>query len=263
MISSSFLFFFFVWLTGTCGFGIECNSLKDPNAEFRYYGAKIFGKPRHSPMFFILLEGFNWLGRTLRIKVMADDISNFFLKAIRETVEHREANNTVNKRNDFMDVLINLKNQETGDADKRITMNDIAGNAFVFFLAGFGSLSNTLTFCLYELAIDQAVQRKARQVIRTALEKRQGQFTYEMMMDMPYIDQIINGERLFCCCPVTISMIPFKLGFTFGKFNRNSSKISIVANTYANDKEKLSSSWNWCSPRKGNENHYTSTCHSK
>lgn len=198
-------------------------------------------------MFFTLLEGYNWLGRILRIKVMADDISNFFLKVIRETVEYREANNI--KRNDFMDILINLKNQETTDADKMITLNDIASNAFVFFLAGFGSLSNTLTYCLYELAVNQELQKKAHQVIRTALEKHNGQFTYEMMLDMPYIDQLINGTNFFIIISATSfcdSLIPIFFVFYFHFFGRNSAKIPITSESNTNDKEKLQSCWNKC-----------------
>lgn len=121
-------------IIGTCAFGIECNSLKDPDAEFRHYGRKIFGTPRHSPMFGALIQGFKGFSRKMHVKILADDVSKFFMNAVRETVEYREANNI--SRNDFMDILINLKNQETNEADKLITLNEIAAQAFVFFLAG-------------------------------------------------------------------------------------------------------------------------------
>lgn len=180
---------------GTCAFGIDCNSLNDPNAEFRYYGEKIFGTPRHSPVFNQLIQAFRGLSRKLHVKISADDVSNFFLKVVRETVEYRESNNI--SRNDFMDILIKLKNQNVTDADKAVTLNEISAQAFLFFLAGFGSLSTTLTFCLYELGKNPEIQSKARQIIRAALEKHNGQFTYEMMMDMPYIDQILHGKSFY------------------------------------------------------------------
>lgn len=181
---------------GTCAFGIECNSLKDPNAEFRKYGRKMFANPRHSSYFIVLINGFKDLARKLHIKGLRDDVSQFFMKVVRDTVEYREKNDV--HRNDFMDILINLKNQETTDKEKLVTLNEIAAQAFVFFLAGFETSSTLLTFCLYELALNQEIQSKTRQIIKEALEKHNGQFTYEAMMDMPYVDQVLEGKHLFC-----------------------------------------------------------------
>ncbi|XP_055310971.1 cytochrome P450 6a9-like [Sitodiplosis mosellana] len=173
---------------GTCAFGIECNSLKDPNAEFRKYGREVFGKPRHSPLAGVFLGGFKGTARKLHIKNIRDDVSEFFMKVVRDTVDYREKNNV--NRNDFMDILIKLKNQKGNDKDK-ITLNEIAAQAFVFFLAGFETSSTTLTFCLYELAMNAEIQVKARQVIQEAYEKH-GKFIYEMMLDMPYVDQVLQ-----------------------------------------------------------------------
>lgn len=61
--------------------------------------------------------------------------------------------------------------------------------------AGFETSSTTLTFCLYELAKHPEIQSKARRIIQDAYKKYNGEFTYEMMIDMPYIDQIIHGEN--------------------------------------------------------------------
>lgn len=179
-------------IIGTCAFGIECNSLKDPNAEFREYGRKITSAPRHGQLFITLLHEFKNVGRKLHVKRVRDDVSDFFLKVVRDTVEYREKNNV--SRNDFMDILINLKNEETNDKEK-ITLNEIAAQMFVFFLAGFETSSVTLAFCLYELSLNPEIQTKARKVIREAFQKHNGQFTYEMMMDMPYIDQLLLGDN--------------------------------------------------------------------
>lgn len=140
---------------GTCAFGIECNSLNDPNAEFREYGCAVFGKPRHHPLITVTLAGFRNIARKFHIKMLRDDVSKFFMKVVRETVDYREKNNV--NRNDFMDILIKLKNQETTDKDKILTLNEIAAQAFVFFLAGFETSSTTLSYCLYELALNPEI----------------------------------------------------------------------------------------------------------
>lgn len=178
---------------GTCAFGIECNSLKDPNAKFREMGRLAFGAPRHSTLFSIAINGFKNLARKFHIKNIRDDVSTFFMGVVKDTVEYREKNNV--SRNDFMDILIKLKNEENLDEKLgKLTLNEIAAQAFVFFLAGFETSSTTLTFCLYELALNQEIQRKTRQIIRETLKRHEGKFTYEAMMDMPYVDYVLQGK---------------------------------------------------------------------
>ncbi len=65
--------------------------------------------------------------------------------------------------------------------------------AFLFFLAGFETSSTVMTFAMYELALNKEIQNKARDEIKNVLEKHQGIFSYEAMMDMEYITQILNG----------------------------------------------------------------------
>lgn len=210
---------------GTCAFGIECNSLKDPDAEFRRYGREMMQNPRHSPTISVLLNGIRNIGRRLHIKWFRDEISAFFTKIVHDTVEYREQNKV--QRNDFMDILINLKNQKTDDKSKTITMNEISAQVLLFFIAGklvflfcllklqyqngfsfflkensksiltlgFETTATILTFCLYELALNPEIQAKTRRLIKETLDKHNGKCTYEMIMDLPYVDQVLNGMR--------------------------------------------------------------------
>lgn len=178
---------------GTCAFGIECNSLEGENAEFRRMGKAEIEEPRHNIAIFALITSFPNFSRKLGAKLVRDDVSAFFMNVLRETVEYREKNNV--QRNDFLDLLIKLKNDDSGDANsKAVTFNEIAAQAFVFFIAGFETSSTTLGFCLYELALNPNIQEKLRTEIREALKRHEGTFPYEAMMDMPYVDQVIKGE---------------------------------------------------------------------
>lgn len=179
---------------GTCAFGIECNSLNDPNAHFRIMGKKVFDEPRHSGTALMIMMAFKETARRLRMKTNHDDVTKFFLGIVKETVELRERENI--RRNDFMDLLIEIKNSGSLDGTlvEKVTVLEIAAQAFIFFLAGFETSSTTLSYVMFELSRNKDIQRKAREEIKSVLRKHEGKFTYEAMMEMHYIDQIINGE---------------------------------------------------------------------
>lgn len=52
-----------------------------------------------------------------------------------------------------------------------------------------------MNFSLYELALNQDIQNKLRNEINNAVERHDGKLSYEAMMDIPYLDQVINGEH--------------------------------------------------------------------
>lgn len=178
---------FTIDVIGTCAFGIECNSINDPNCEFRLMAESIFSKPRHSTLFLLFILSFKNIARKFHVKIFRDNVTDFFTKIVRETLYQRELNDT--RRNDFMDLLIALKNDQINEP---ITLNELTAQAFLFFNAGFETSSTLLSFCLYELAINPEIQEKARQHIKNILKKHNGQMTYEAMMDMKYLDQVLN-----------------------------------------------------------------------
>lgn len=176
---------FTVDVIGTCAFGIECNSLKDPKAEFRIAGDKAFSKTRHSRLITGIIFGFPRMARKLRLRFIHEEVHQFYMRVVSETVEYREKNDV--KRNDFMNLLIELKNSEEG-----LTLNEVAAQAFVFFLAGFETSSSTMGFALYELALNQDVQDKLRAEINEKYDKNGGKLTYESMNEMQYMEMVMK-----------------------------------------------------------------------
>lgn len=71
------------------------------------------------------------MARKLHLKVIPDEISDFYTTVVRDTINYREQNDVV--RNDFMNLLIELKNSK---ADNALTLNQVAAQCFIFFLAG-------------------------------------------------------------------------------------------------------------------------------
>nr|NP_523748.2 cytochrome P450 6a9 [Drosophila melanogaster]Q27594.3 RecName: Full=Cytochrome P450 6a9; AltName: Full=CYPVIA9 [Drosophila melanogaster]AAF58188.2 cytochrome P450 6a9 [Drosophila melanogaster] len=190
---------------GTCAFGIECSSLKDPEAEFRVMGRRAIFEQRHGPIGIAFINSFQNLARRLHMKITLEEAEHFFLRIVRETVAFREKNNI--RRNDFMDQLIDLKNSpltksESGES-VNLTIEEMAAQAFVFFGAGFETSSTTMGFALYELAQHQDIQDRVRKECQEVIGKYNGEITYESMKDMVYLDQVISETlRLYTVLPV-------------------------------------------------------------
>lgn len=72
-------------------------------------------------------------------------------------------------------------------------MEEAAAQAFIFFLAGFETTSTTISFALFEMAINQNIQDKARQEVDKIFERYQS-VTYESVMEMTYLDTVIFGK---------------------------------------------------------------------
>lgn len=101
---------------GNCAFGIECNTLKDEDADFRKFGRLHFGQPRNSFYKLLFLNNFKELARKLKVKHIRDDISKFFIGSLKETMRYREENNV--QRNDFLNMMIQLQKHGKVDEDE-------------------------------------------------------------------------------------------------------------------------------------------------
>lgn len=191
---------------GTCAFGLECNSLKDPNAKFREIGMKVFDQPFTFIFKRLLIISSPELSRSLGLRSFPADVGDFFIKAVNDTIEHRLKNNV--KRDDFIDLLMAMRNEEKSnsmaDTDMEgLSMNEIAAQCFVFFLAGFETSSTASSFTIYELAQNQPIQDKLRTHIREVLAKHDGQLNYESLKDMTYLEQCLKeGMRKYPPLPI-------------------------------------------------------------
>ena len=172
---------------GSVAFGIECNSLNDKNAKFYEIGTKTLSSPPSLFERFIKSSHKN-LARRLHMKSVPEEVADFYMSVTKSTVEYREKNPQVN-RQDFMNLLIQMKN--SNDADS-LTIEQIAAQSFIFFFAGFETSSTTLTYCLYELSINEELQEKARKHVKDAMEKHGGNLNYDSLNEMNYLEQCVH-----------------------------------------------------------------------
>lgn len=189
---------------GSCAFGLECNSLKNPHAEFRLMGKRAFTQTPIDALKMIIIRSFPSLARLLRLGVFAGSVSNFFKKVVEDTIEYRERNKI--SRKDFLQLLIQLKNKgkldddqrdERDDCDKPLSIDEIAAQAFIFFLAGFETTSTAMSFALVEMALNMEIQEKARAEVLNVLKKHENQVCYEAVAELHYVEKVVLGRYMY------------------------------------------------------------------
>ncbi|XP_017019071.1 probable cytochrome P450 6a20 [Drosophila kikkawai] len=176
---------------GSCAFGLDCHSLTDPKAEFVKMGKDAINKRRYGKVMDLFLFGAPKLAAKLRVKGTVQEVEDFYMKIVRDTIEYRIKNQV--KRKDFMDMLIDLKlKYDSGNKEEGLTFNEIAAQAFIFFVAGFETSSTTMAFALFELACNQDIQDKLRAEIDGVLKKHNGKLDYDSLRELTYLEKVID-----------------------------------------------------------------------
>ncbi|KAL0124317.1 hypothetical protein PUN28_006273 [Cardiocondyla obscurior] len=154
-------------------------------------GRKIFVSSWKNILRLRIRQMFPWLYEVLGHIVSPTDVTKFFIRVIVETIDYRETNNVI--RNDFIDMLRELKKHPDKLGDIELTDHLLAAQAFVFFVAGFETSSTTMSNALYELALNQKVQDNLREEIDEAYVKYNGDLKYENIKKMNYLDKVFKG----------------------------------------------------------------------
>lgn len=187
-------------------FGIEIDCIENPQSEFRSYGRRVFA-PTLKNVFRSNLSFFTpKLAALLRLRFADKDIGDFMIETVRQNLEYRETNNVVRK--DFFQLLMQLRNTgnikddddwsaKATNNEKSLSLEELAAQAYVFFIASYESSSTTLAFAMYEFAKDQDAQTRAFNEISDVLANYNGKLTYESMGEMKYVECCIDGSCIF------------------------------------------------------------------
>ncbi|XP_047993677.1 cytochrome P450 6B5-like [Leguminivora glycinivorella] len=194
---------------GACGFGINMDSLSSENSEFRKLGKRIFQRtPRDA------LRG--------ACKFMFPELCNnvhLLAPEIEESMRHlvlsvlKEKNYKPSGRNDFIDLLLELKEQgdmvgesiekknEDGTPiiiNRALDIELMVAQVFVFFGAGFETSSSASSYLLHQLAFNPDCQVKAQEEIDRMLLKHNNKITYDAVKEMTYLEMAFNeGMRMY------------------------------------------------------------------
>ncbi|XP_053982814.1 uncharacterized protein LOC128878552 [Hylaeus volcanicus] len=207
---------------GSCAFGINMNALSDEECEFRRMGKEIFTFRPSRLVRLAFRESMPWLYRIVGCLLPESEVNIFFTKVISETMAYRKQNNIV--RPDFVNMLMELKDHPDKLHNIEITDSILTAQAVVFFAAGFETSSTTIGHALYEMALNPHMQDKLREEIRECNEKTNGDFDYESVKGMKYLDKVFK-ETLRKYPPGMILRRKNNENYTF-----NDTKVSIPKN---------------------------------
>nr|CAH7721218.1 unnamed protein product [Callosobruchus chinensis] len=193
----------------TCAFGIEVDSLNNPDNIFYTMGRRATDfnslSRRLKFMGYFIVP---WLYRLLKISFFEEDIKEFFYKLVDDTIRVREEKGIV--RPDMINLLMEARKGkgnkveaeekvlDTGfsvvqeSAPMKITNEDIASQVMIFFFGGFDSTATTMCFVAHELVENPDVQSKLREEIMETKAQCKGKLSYEALLKMKYMDMVIS-----------------------------------------------------------------------
>lgn len=185
-------------IISSVAFGIDNDCINEPDHLFRRMGTKMF-TPNLRMNFGIFLSMFApWVYHYTSFKFTDPEVEDFMYSIVKQNVDYRAANNF--SRNDFMQYLIQLKDEGYVSVDakdngevKKISIDDVTAQAFLFFQAGYETSSSTLSLCLYELSKHPEVQAKIHEEIDSALRKSGDDgISYDILQELKYMEWCID-----------------------------------------------------------------------
>lgn len=176
-------------------FGIDVDAYNDDNNL-----CDIMDEAIQTPSYFLEMELlFPGALSKYNLSIFPDNVTKFCQQIIQAGV-NLDIPKSV--RNSLMDVLMNLR-QEGDVGTGKVTENEkelcmkitddvLTGQVFIFYFAGYGNNSLLSTYALYHLAGNPKAQEILIQEIDNVLQKYEGNFTYEALKEMKYLQMVFE-----------------------------------------------------------------------
>ncbi|XP_011500584.1 PREDICTED: cytochrome P450 6k1-like [Ceratosolen solmsi marchali] len=188
-------------------FGISTNSFEKPEPEFfvrsrtpfilSFRGAiQLFANfffPKLNDIF-----GFTFFGKE----------TEYFRKIFSLSMKNREESGY--KRGDVIDVMLDIKKEKNPDFE--FEDDELLAQSAIILVAGLETSSVTISFALYELAMQPSLQAKIREEIKKKIGD--DKLNYEHISEMKYVNQVVSETlRLYPPVPLIdrISVEDYKI----------------------------------------------------
>ncbi|KAJ2942963.1 hypothetical protein O0L34_g15153 [Tuta absoluta] len=195
---------------GSCGFGINTDTMGTEIARnpFRKMGEIIFKNSTIAGIFVYIRLIWPGLFYGLGFYRFPKKLTDFFHNLIMGVLKERQYK--ASKRNDFVDLVLNLKQQDYLKSESilmskkgeivSLKVDDelLVAQIVLFFAAGFETTSSTTSFTLYQLAMHQEAQERARVEVDEYLKRKEGKLEYDCVAQMPFLEACIEeGMRMY------------------------------------------------------------------
>ncbi|XP_077285508.1 uncharacterized protein LOC143910785 [Arctopsyche grandis] len=197
----------------SAAFGIQVNSIKDRDNEFYKFGRLGSDFGGLQTLKFMGFMMFPKLMQFLNIPFTRPSVSKFFKSLIRDTIKNREDSGLI--RHDLINLLMEAKKgtlvhdttkesseagfatvQESVIGQQKVVRkwndDELAAQAFLFFIAGFETSATLITFLFYEIVRNPDVQKKLQEEIDDFMLKSEGKITYNDVQSLKYLDMTIS-----------------------------------------------------------------------
>ncbi|XP_048237771.1 cytochrome P450 3A24-like [Haliotis rufescens] len=221
-------------------FGIDIDSQNNFHNVFITQAKKVFdNNVLQSPVMslIILFPSLQRVAKALGFSSFPKSTRKFFVSSLKEMITMRksEPKEEQKRRIDFLQLMLdagdNLSHQDSEDdksqsqppgsqnGNKAMTTDEVLGQAFLFFIAGYETTASTLNFAAYSLATNPDVQERLTKEVDTVLGKEPAD--YDNIGQLTYMDHVISETlRLYPVVPGlnrAVSKTTVIKGWTFPK----------------------------------------------
>lgn len=172
-------------IISTCCFGIKGDALKNPKTEVKKMALAFFETNTFRLIRNLIALVAPDLAKKIKMRLIPKQVENFFMNYFRQLVKYRESKKIF--IDDVFQTLIELKNigfkenqndKKNETPNKKLSFQQLAAEAFAIFSGGIEATSIGTQCALYELSLNQAIQRKVRAEIKQVVTRHEGQITY-------------------------------------------------------------------------------------
>ncbi|XP_058153451.1 thromboxane-A synthase [Dasypus novemcinctus] len=209
-------------VVASVAFGTQVDSWKSPEDPFVKHCRRFFKFSIPRPILVLILSFPSIMVPLARIlpNKNRDELNAFFNKLIRNVIALRDQQAAEERRRDFLQMILDARHSATSvDVEsfdivrqvfsstecqghpsqqhqpralsKPLTVDEIVGQAFIFLIAGYEIITNTLSFATYLLATNPDCQEKLLREVDHFNENHTAPEYRSLQEGLPYLDMVI------------------------------------------------------------------------
>ncbi|CAG2165946.1 unnamed protein product [Oppiella nova] len=130
--------------------------------------------------------------------------TKFFVDFIRHIISERRQNPDL-KPDDFIQLLMDAEMDITNlvadglssvgnrrSWDKQLAENEMIAQGFLFLVATYGGTALMLAFSIYEMAVNEDIQRRLYDELKGAIDSETGEIPDHVLARLPYLEGVIS-----------------------------------------------------------------------